>query len=124
DDFAAPAATLREHLAEQLRLSLHDPAERLIGAAMIALLEPSGRLSVDTAALAAVLGADAAVVASVRERMMRFDPTGMFARDLKECLAVQLAERNRLDPAMQALLDNLDLLARRDLKRLMAACGV
>ena len=56
--------------------------------------------------------------------MMRFDPAGMFARDLKECLAVQLAEKNRLDPAMAALLDNLDLLARRDLKRLMAVCGV
>jgi RNA polymerase sigma-54 factor len=124
DDFAAPAGTLREHLSEQLRLSFNDPAERLIGASMIALLEPSGRLPVENAALATALGTDPAVVASVRERMMRLDPTGMFARDLKECLAVQLAEKNRLDPAMQALLDNLELLARRDLKRLMAVCGV
>jgi RNA polymerase sigma-54 factor len=60
----------------------------------------------------------------VRSRMMRFDPVGLFARDLKECLAVQLAERNRLDPAMQALLDNLDLLAKRENRRLMAVCGV
>jgi RNA polymerase sigma-54 factor len=124
DDYAAPGGTLREHLAEQLRLSFHDPVERMIGASMIALLEPSGRLSVETAALATALGADLAVVASVRDRMMRFDPTGMFARDLRECLAVQLAEKNRLDPAMQALLDNLDLLARRDHKRLLAVCGV
>ena len=124
DDYAAPGGTLREHLAEQLRLSFNHPAERLIGAAMIALLEPSGRLSVDTASLAAALGAEPALVASVRARMMRLDPTGMFARDLKECLAVQLAEKNRLDPAMQALLDNLDLLARRDLKQLMLVCGV
>ncbi len=56
--------------------------------------------------------------------MMRFDPVGMFARDLRECLAAQLAERNRLDPAMAALLDNLDLLARREMRRLMALCGV
>ncbi len=124
DDYAAPAGTLREHLSEQLRLSFNDPAERLIGASMIALLEPSGRLSVDTAALAAALGAEPSVVAAVRERMMRFDPTGMFARDLRECLAVQLAEKNRLDPAMAALLDNLELLAKRDLKRLMTVCGV
>jgi RNA polymerase sigma-54 factor len=48
----------------------------------------------------------------------------MFARDLKECLSVQLAERNRLDPCMQALLDNLELLARRDHRRLMALCEV
>jgi RNA polymerase sigma-54 factor len=56
--------------------------------------------------------------------MMRFDPTGMFAPDLRTCLAVQLQERNRYDPAMAALLDNLELLARHDLKRLMAVCGV
>jgi RNA polymerase sigma-54 factor len=56
--------------------------------------------------------------------MMRFDPVGLFARDLRECLAAQLAERNRLDPAMRTLLDNLDLLARRDNRRLMALCGV
>ena len=54
--------------------------------------------------------------------MMRFDPVGLFARDLKECLAAQLAERNRLDPAMAALLDNLDLLARREMRRLTSVC--
>jgi RNA polymerase sigma-54 factor len=124
DDFAESAATLQEHLSEQLRLSFRDAAERLIGASMIALLEPSGRLSVDTAALAQALGAPVALVESVRQRLMRFEPTGMFARDLRECLAVQLAEKNRLDPAMQMLLDNLDLLARRDMRRLMALCEV
>ncbi len=56
--------------------------------------------------------------------MMRFDPPGLFAPDLRECLAAQLADRNRLDPAMEALLDNLELLARRDLRALMQVCGV
>jgi len=124
DDFAEGAATLQEHLGEQLRLSFADPAERLIGASLIALLEPTGRLAVPSAALATALGATEEAVEAVRQRMMRFDPTGMFARDLKECLAVQLAERDRLDPAMLALLDNLELLARRDHRRLMAACEV
>ena len=63
-------------------------------------------------------------VEAVRARMMRFDPVGLFARDLRECLAVQLAEQNRLDPAMAAMLDNLDALARRDLRYLMTVCGV
>jgi RNA polymerase sigma-54 factor len=63
-------------------------------------------------------------IEAVRAKMMRFDPVGLFARDLKECLAVQLAERNRLDPAMAMLLDNLNLLAARDLRKLMALCGV
>ena len=124
DDFAEGARTLREHLGEQLRLSFHDPKERLIGAYLIALLEPSGRLSAAPEAVAQAMGIDLAQVEAVRTRMMRFDPTGMFARDLRECLAVQLAERNRLDPAMQALLDNLDVLARRDTRRLMTLCEV
>jgi RNA polymerase sigma-54 factor len=63
-------------------------------------------------------------VEAVRAIMMRFDPVGLFARDLRECLAAQLADRNRLDPAMAALLDNLELLARRETRRLMALCGV
>jgi len=124
EDYAVAGQTLREELAQQLRLTFSDPVERLIGAHLIALLEPSGRLAADPVAVAAALGTDPARVEAVRAHMMRFEPTGMFARDLKECLAVQLAERNRLDPAMQTLLDNLDLLARRDHRRLMALCGV
>ena len=124
DDFAESSMTLREHLGEQMRLSFHDPVDRLIGAYLIALLEPTGRLSVTSEALAAAMGAETARVEAVRAKLMRFDPTGMFARDLKECLAVQLAEKNRLDPAMAALLDNLELLARRELRQLMTICGV
>jgi RNA polymerase sigma-54 factor len=124
DDLAERPGTLREHLSEQLRLSFNDDRDRLIGAYLIALLEPTGRLSAAPEALAQALGCDVAVVESVRTRMMRFDPTGMFARDLRECLAVQLQEKNRYDPAMAALLDNLEMLARRDTRGLMAVCGV
>src|SRR4029079_9376127 len=63
-------------------------------------------------------------VEAVRAVMMRFDPVGLFARDLKECLAAQLAARDRRDPAMAALRNNLDLLARRELRRLTMVCGV
>ena len=57
-------------------------------------------------------------------RLQRFDPPGVFARDLPECLALQLRDRNRLDPAMQALLDNLPLLAARNIAALLRLCGV
>ena len=80
-------------------------------------------------ALARVLGAcrpeaviNAAAFARVDEA--EDDPAGVFARSLGECLAYQLAERGRLDPAMQAMLDRLDLLAKRDLGQLMRVCGV
>ena len=96
----------------------------MIGAHLIALLCPAGRLTAEPAAIAEAMALPLERVEAVRARMMRFDPVGLFARDLRECLAAQLAERNRLDPAMAALLDNLDLLARRELRRLMALCGV
>ena len=93
----------------------------MIGAHLIALLCPAGRLTAEPAAIAACDGIAAATrVEAVRALMMRFDPAGLFARDLKECLAAQLAERNRLDPAMRTLLDNLELLARRELRGLMS----
>lgn len=124
DDVAESPASLRDHLAQQLRLGFADPTDRLIGAHLIALLDGAGRITMEPAAIAAGLGIDLARVEAVRARMMRFDPVGIFARDLRECLAAQLAELNRLDPAMAALLDNLELLARRDFKRLCTLCGV
>jgi RNA polymerase sigma-54 factor len=124
EDMLETRTSLRDHLSEQLRFSFSERAERLIGAHLIALLEPSGRLSTDPANIARALGADVAQVEAVRQRMMAFDPVGMFARDLAECLAAQLRERNRLDPCMVALLENLDTLGRRDFRRLMALCEV
>ena len=124
DDVMEAPRSLRTHLGEQLRLSFADPVDRMIAAQLIALLDPAGRVGVSTEDLAAAMGIDTERVAAVRDRMMRFDPTGLFAPDLKTCLAVQLSELNRLDPAMQALLDNLELLARRDMRALVQVCGV
>ena len=108
EDVAATTPSLREHLGEQFRLPSPIRCDRMIGAHLIALLCPAGRLTAEPAAIAAAMGVALERVEAVRARMMRFDPVGLFARDLRECLAAQLAERNRLDPAMQALLDNLD----------------
>ncbi len=116
--------SLRDHLGEQLRLGFEDRTDRLIGAHLIALLEPSGRLAADPQEIAAALGAELSRVEAVRARMMQFDPVGMFARSLAECLAAQLRERNRLDPCMVALLEHLEHLGRRDMRHLMTVCGV
>lgn len=124
DDLANERPPLREYLGEQLRLSFSDPVERMIGAHLIALLCPAGRLTAEPAAIASAMELPLERVEAVRAVMMRFDPVGLFARDLRECLAVQLAEKNRLDPAMATLIEHLDLLGRRDLKRLMALCHV
>ena len=124
EEFGEPTRSLRTHLDEQVRLTFRAPGERLIAAHFLAMLDEAGRVPFDSSDLARHLGAELALVDSVRARMMQFDPVGLFARDLRECLMAQLRERNRLDPAMQALLDNLDLLARRELRALMEVCEV
>ncbi|MCS6854513.1 MAG: RNA polymerase factor sigma-54 [Elioraea sp.] len=123
-DLAPQRRSLREHLAEQLRLTFDDATDRLIGACLIAGLDAAGRLVLDLDGLAARLACPRERIEAVLARMQRFDPPGVFARSLRECLEIQLRELNRYDPAMAALLDHLDLLAKRDLKRLREVCGV
>jgi RNA polymerase sigma-54 factor len=124
DDLAETRHSLRDHLGEQLRLSFNDPVDRMIGAHLIALLCPAGRLTARPVDIADAMALPLERIEAVRALMLRFDPVGLFAVDLRECLAAQLAERDRLDPAMAKLLDNLELLAKRDTRRLMALCGV
>jgi len=116
--------SLRDHLQSQLNLDIIVPAERLIARHLIEMLDEAGYLSGDLPLLAETLGCDLADIEAVLDRLQHFDPPGLFARSLAECLALQLRELNRLDPAMQTLLDNLDLLARRDMAQLMRLCGI
>jgi RNA polymerase sigma-54 factor len=115
----AKAPNLHEHLAEQLQVACTDARDRLIGAYLIDAIDECGYLTVDITAAAQHLAVPSPVVENVLKAIQKFDPTGVGARSLAECLALQLRERNRLDPAMQALLDNLELLAKRDLATLL-----
>lgn len=116
--------TLREHLEQQLGIEIADPMERLIGLQIIDLIDEAGYVQGDLPAVAERLGCAFELVESVLKRLQQFDPVGVAARNLAECLALQLKERDRLDPAMQALLDHLDLLAKHDRAQLMKVCGV
>ncbi|MGE0153143.1 MAG: RNA polymerase factor sigma-54 [Reyranellaceae bacterium] len=118
------ALTLREHVLAQIGLEFADPGERLVALDLAGLLDAAGYIDADLQDVAERLGVAADAVAAVLRRLQRFEPAGIFARSLAECLALQLAERDRLDPAMQALLDNLDLVAKRDFAQLMRRCGV
>src|SRR6266478_599232 len=122
--FVSVEATLADHLAEQLALAVVDPARRMIGQYLIDLVDEAGYLNGDLALVAEKLGAPAAEIDAVLAILQGFDPPGVCARNLTECLAIQLKERNRLDPAMQALLAHLNLLAKRDLGALRRLCGV
>jgi len=116
--------TLRDHLLGQLAVDITDPGDRLIGLYMIEMLDEAGRLSGRLPEVADRLGCPLERVEDVLARMQRFDPPGIFARDLKECFAIQLREMDRFDPAMQRLLDNMQLFEKYDLAGLRRACGV
>ena len=116
--------SLQDRLVEQLTLDVADPAERLIGLHLIDALEPSGYLTADLEEMAEQLGTTIDRVEAVLARLQGFEPAGLFARTLAECLKLQLVERNRFDPAMEALVDNLELLARGERAKLMKLCGV
>ncbi|WP_298285437.1 RNA polymerase factor sigma-54 [Acidocella sp.] len=120
----AERPNLREHLEGQMRLTFATPTARLIAQALIAALDEAGRLAEAPSVIATQLGVSLAEVEAVRAKMLRFEPPGLFALSLAECLAAQLAEKNRLDPAMAALLENLERLARRELRQLQEICGV
>src|SRR6185503_2403610 len=107
--------TLASHLAEQLALAIADPVRRMIGQYLIDMVDEAGYLAGDLEAVADKLGAPLAEVEAVLAILQAFDPIGVCARNLTECLAIQLRERDRLDPAMQILLAHLELLAKRDL---------
>lgn len=124
ESFVAAEISLADHLAEQMSLAIVDPTRRLIGQYLIDAVDEAGYLRVELDAVAEKLGCPVALVEEVLAVLQRFDPAGVCARDLKECLKLQLQERDRCDPAMQALLDHLDLLARRDFAALRKLCGV
>ena len=100
--------SLREYLTEQLTLDIKDPAERIIGVHLIDMLDESGWLVGTTLDVSDLLGCENERVQAVLERLQQFDPPGVFARGLKECLALQLRDLGRLDPAMEKLIENLE----------------
>ena len=116
--------SLSEHLHAQLATASFDPVERMIGAYLIDQADDDGYLRGDLDEIAATLGVERARVEAALALTQTFEPAGVMARDLGECLALQLKELDRLDPAMAALLDNLDRLAKHDYPALKSICGV
>ncbi len=124
EDRLTRAKGLREHLGEQVMAILRGRTERAVAHLIVESIDDDGYLREDDATLATRCGVAPAVVETVRAAIQRCEPTGVGARDLGECLALQLAERNRLDPAMATLVANLPLLARADFSELMRRCAV
>lgn len=116
--------TLREHLVEQLHVAFEDPRDEMIGALLIDHLDEAGYLRNTPEELIEKLGCSEERLTRILEKMRGFDPTGIFASDLQDCLALQLDEKGQLDDPSKILLENLNMLADHDLKGLANKCGV
>ncbi|MFT3997067.1 MAG: RNA polymerase factor sigma-54 [Asticcacaulis sp.] len=116
--------TLHEHLTDQALIAGLSPPEMAVAQILIDAVDDGGYLRADLEEIAERLGCGMDLIEKVITVCQGFEPTGVMARSVPECLKLQLIERNRFDPAMAALIDNLELLARRDLSALRRVCGV
>ena len=116
--------TLNEHLHEQLSAAGLTGAEAAAAVVLIDAVDEGGYLRADLAETAERLGCDEALLQRVLAVLQGFEPVGVCARDVRECLMIQLQDRDRCDPAMMALLDNLPLLAKHDMPALRRVCEV
>ncbi len=122
-EYVSAPTTLGGHLADQIHMLVETPAERLIAHHLLNNLDEKGYLDISCSTIAEQLGTDLAAVETVLAVLQTCEPSGVFARNLGECLALQLAEKDRLDPMMGALLENLDLVASHDFTALKQATG-
>jgi RNA polymerase sigma-54 factor len=124
-DFVAERPrSLASHVLEQIDLIFSDAEERRIALKLAEGLDEAGYCRLEAADMAEALSTSLDTIERIWTRLRQIEPAGLFARTVAECLGAQLAERDRLDPAMKALLDNLDLVAAGELGQLRRRCGV
>lgn len=110
---------LRAYLTKQLFLETDIPLHRAIGTHLIDGLDENGYLRSSIEDIERQLGCQRGEVEKTLNLLQQLDPPGIFARNLQECLTLQLRERNELDPLMTLILENLDLVGNKDLKTLI-----
>lgn len=122
---AIPAApdSLVEHVARQIGTSIPAPGQQRIAFAFLEALEPYGWLGCGVEGVAADCGCTPEEAAEVLAILQGFEPAGLFARSLEECLRLQAQDQGVLDAVMSAMLARLDLVAQGDPDSLAAQCG-
>ena len=124
EEFVAEKKSLRVHLMEQLALSRVDRRKRAAAGEIIENLDEDGFFRQDLGDLPSEQNYTHAELEQALSLVQGFDPVGIAARSLNECLAIQLREKNRFDPAMECLVNHLELLAKKDFDTLEELCGV
>ncbi|MCZ8368572.1 MAG: RNA polymerase factor sigma-54 [Porphyrobacter sp.] len=124
EQLRAAEVTLAEHLESQVGALTSDPQTAFIARHIIGLLDEAGYLTATIDEVADDLGVVIFDAKAGLRLVQSLDPSGVGARDLAECIAIQAREADRYDPCMKALIDNLDLVARGEVERLKRLCRV
>ena len=124
EQLRAAEVTLAEHLEGQIGALTRDTRSALIARHIIGLLDEAGYLAATLEDIAADLGVECYEAEAALELVQSLDPSGVGARSLAECIAIQAREADRYDPCMAALIANLDLVARGEVERLKRLCRV
>lgn len=118
--------TLQDYLMWQVELTPFSDTDRAIATAIVDAVDDTGYLTVPLEDILESIGNDDLMldeVSAVLKRVQRFDPVGVAARDLRDCLLIQLsqfaAETPRINEAQRIVRDHLDLLANHDFRTLM-----
>jgi RNA polymerase sigma-54 factor len=124
EQLRAAEVTLAEHLEGQVGALTSDPRTGFIARHIIGLLDDAGYLAAPLEEVAEDLGVELFEAEAGLALVQSLDPTGVGARSLAECIAIQAREADRYDPCMAALIGNLDLVARGEIERLKRLCRV
>ena len=124
DEHGRFETSLAEHLHGQIGATTSDPQALFVARWLIDQLDEAGYLRLPLAEVAEALGLGQSVVEQALALVQSLDPTGVGARSLAECIALQAKEADRYDPCMARLIDNLELLARGEIARLKRLCHV
>ncbi len=120
----AAEISLTDHIQGQRALLGLAARDGLIADYIIGQLDDAGYLRMDLEEIVENLGVSMGRVSSVLTQLQTCEPTGLFARNLQECLSLQLREAGHYDKPTEVMLENLPLLAKHDLAKLMKVCGV
>lgn len=124
EDTLSHDLSLKEHLNAQIDLDISEPDQKMIAYYLVDSLDAHGYLRVDLTEIAENLNCPQNLVDQILHKLQKMDPPGIFARSLQECLALQLADQNRLDPMIQTFLDHIHLLEQGKIKQLQKICDV
>lgn len=120
----AAGPTLFDHVISQIRQHFRDPLDRAVAGHLALALAPTGWIEGDLASLAAEIHCPLSRAETILARLQTFEPAGIFARSLAECLRIQAREAGFLDADFEKILENLPALAQGGRDELAKLCSL